>query len=64
MTSLLVLGADTERAHAAGLRCRPVSETVTDTWAWISSLPAPPPLRSDLTALGVAPDSELPAAHH
>jgi 2'-hydroxyisoflavone reductase len=25
----------TERAHAAGLRCRPVAETVADTWAWL-----------------------------
>jgi 2'-hydroxyisoflavone reductase len=25
----------TERAQAAGLRCRPVAETVADTWAWV-----------------------------
>jgi 2'-hydroxyisoflavone reductase len=25
----------TERAQAAGLRCRPVTETVADTWAWL-----------------------------
>jgi 2'-hydroxyisoflavone reductase len=25
----------TERAQAAGLRCRPVDETVADTWAWL-----------------------------
>jgi nucleoside-diphosphate-sugar epimerase len=25
----------TERAQAAGLRCRPVEETVADTWAWL-----------------------------
>ncbi len=25
----------TERAQAAGLRCRPVAETVADTWAWL-----------------------------
>ena len=25
----------TERAQAAGLRCRPVAETVADTWAWM-----------------------------
>ena len=25
----------TERAHAAGLRCRPVAETMADTWAWL-----------------------------
>jgi 2'-hydroxyisoflavone reductase len=27
----------TERAQAAGLRCRPIAETVADTWAWLRS---------------------------
>ncbi len=27
--------ADTGRAQAAGLRCRPVAETARDTWAWL-----------------------------
>jgi 2'-hydroxyisoflavone reductase len=26
---------DTSRAEAAGLRCRPVTETVADVWAWL-----------------------------
>ncbi|MBW9215096.1 NAD-dependent epimerase/dehydratase family protein [Mumia sp. zg.B53] len=26
---------DTSAAHAAGLRCRPVQETVADTWTWL-----------------------------
>ena len=25
----------TERAQAAGLRCRPIAETVADVWAWL-----------------------------
>jgi nucleoside-diphosphate-sugar epimerase len=25
----------TDRAQAAGLRCRPIAETVADTWAWL-----------------------------
>nr|WP_239163279.1 reductase [Actinoplanes rishiriensis] len=25
----------TDRAHAAGLRCRPLTRTVADTWAWL-----------------------------
>jgi nucleoside-diphosphate-sugar epimerase len=25
----------TERARAAGLRCRPIAETIGDTWAWL-----------------------------
>jgi hypothetical protein len=39
--------ADVERAHAAGLRCRPVQDTVADTWAWLTSLDEPAPLRAD-----------------
>ncbi len=35
-------GADTRRAYAAGLRCRPVRETVADTWEWLSALPGVP----------------------
>jgi nucleoside-diphosphate-sugar epimerase len=27
----------TERSRAAGLRCRPVAETVADVWAWLRS---------------------------
>ncbi|WP_433240769.1 NAD-dependent epimerase [Streptosporangium sp. CA-135522] len=27
------------KAHAAGLRCRPVAETVRDTWAWLRDIP-------------------------
>jgi 2'-hydroxyisoflavone reductase len=29
--------ADTSRAEAAGLRCRPLAETVRDTWAWMAA---------------------------
>jgi 2'-hydroxyisoflavone reductase len=32
-----VWDADTSRAAAAGLRCRPVRDTVADTWTWIQS---------------------------
>jgi 2'-hydroxyisoflavone reductase len=28
-------GMNTDRAHAAGLRCRPLADTVADTWAWL-----------------------------
>ena len=27
----------TERAQAAGLRCRPVAETVADVWSWLNA---------------------------
>ncbi|MEZ0114031.1 2'-hydroxyisoflavone reductase [Catenulispora sp. EB89] len=29
--------ADTSRAEAAGLRCRPLRETVRDTWTWMAA---------------------------
>jgi 2'-hydroxyisoflavone reductase len=50
--------ADVERAHSAGLRCRPLHDTVADTWAWLSALGGPPPLRRDLPPLGLAPERE------
>jgi 2'-hydroxyisoflavone reductase len=59
-----LLGMDTERAHAAGLRCRPVAETVAGTWQWMSSLPGPPTLRADLLAPGLPPAKERAALHH
>lgn len=33
---------DTSAAHAAGLTCRPVSDTIRDTWAWLHEIGAPP----------------------
>ena len=50
--------ADVERAYAAGLSCRPLRETVADTWAWLSALDGPPPLRDDLPAPGLSPERE------
>jgi 2'-hydroxyisoflavone reductase len=50
--------ADVERAHAAGLRTRPVAETVADTWAWLEQVDRDPPLRADLPAPGLDPDRE------
>lgn len=47
-----------DRAHAAGLRCRPSGETVRDTWQWLVSIDRRPPLRTDLSPLGVTPDRE------
>ena len=54
---------DTERAHAAGLRCRPMAETVTDTWAWMRSPPGLPPLRPDLPEPGLPPAKERAILH-
>jgi 2'-hydroxyisoflavone reductase len=30
-------GMTTDRAYAAGLRCRPIEDTVADAWAWLRS---------------------------
>ncbi|MEV0185216.1 hypothetical protein AB0I54_38980 [Streptomyces sp. NPDC050625] len=32
-----VWSVDSSRAVAAGLRCRPLAETIKDTWAWLAS---------------------------
>ena len=50
--------SDSERAHAAGLHCRPVRDTAHDTWRWLSTLPAPPPLREGAMPAGLAPERE------
>jgi nucleoside-diphosphate-sugar epimerase len=53
--------AGVERAHAAGLWCRPVRETVEDTWAWLVAIGKRPPLRDDLAAPGLDPERERAA---
>ncbi len=47
-----------DRAHGLGLRCRPLRETVADTWAWLSGLDGPSPHRADLEPPGLAPERE------
>ncbi|MFI9805081.1 NAD-dependent epimerase/dehydratase family protein [Streptomyces sp. NPDC052301] len=49
---------DVSRALATGLVCRPVGETVADTWRWLSRLGGPAPLRPDRTAKGLDPETE------
>lgn len=49
---------DVSRALASGLRCRPVAETVADTWAWLSAVEGPPPLRP---GVGLDPEAEAVA---
>ncbi|MBT2545548.1 reductase [Streptomyces sp. ISL-44] len=53
-------GGDVSKALAAGLTCRPVEETVADTWAWLQSLGGVAPQRSDRPAPGI--DAEREAA--
>ncbi|MFI5676248.1 NAD-dependent epimerase/dehydratase family protein [Streptomyces cellulosae] len=51
-------GADVSRALAAGLRCRPVTETVADTWHWLRGIGSVAPRRPDRPAVGLAPELE------
>jgi hypothetical protein len=58
---------DTGPIEDAGLRCRPVPETVADTAAWIDGLGgSAAPRRTDRPAPGLAPEreAELLAAWH
>lgn len=49
---------DVSKVLAAGLRCRPVAETIMDTWAWLQTLPGDPPQRPDRPQVGLDPEVE------
>ena len=51
---------DVSAAHAAGLTCRPVEDTVRDTWAWLQA-EGDPPARPGRPAHGVDPGREQQA---
>ena len=51
-------GGDVTRALDAGLRLRPVADTVTATWNWLQSLDAEPPRHDLRAALGLDPAKE------
>jgi 2'-hydroxyisoflavone reductase len=48
----------TAKAEAAGLRIRPVAETVRDTWAWLREIPEAERNFGKNTAHGMAPEKE------
>jgi nucleoside-diphosphate-sugar epimerase len=50
--------ADVSQAVAAGLCCRPVTETVADTWAWLQELGGEAPIRPDRPHVGLTPEAE------
>lgn len=50
--------ADVSAALAAGLHCRPVEDTVADTWAWLQDLGGRAPQRPDQPSVGLAPEVE------
>jgi 2'-hydroxyisoflavone reductase len=50
--------ADVSRALATGLDCRPVADTVTDTWKWLKDIGGTAPQRPDRTVKGLDPEVE------
>ncbi|MGW7102162.1 NAD-dependent epimerase/dehydratase family protein [Streptomyces sp. NPDC054838] len=50
--------ADVTKALASGLTCRPVEETVADTWTWLRSLGGVAPHRPDRPLKGVSAERE------
>ncbi|RVU26261.1 NAD-dependent epimerase/dehydratase family protein [Streptomyces antnestii] len=55
--------ASVAKAVAAGLRCRPVEETVADTWAWLGSVGCTAPQRPDRPVVGLDPATEAKVLH-
>lgn len=49
---------DVSKALAAGMRNRPIAETVADTWAWLRTLDAPPAPPRGLPPVGLDPAVE------
>ncbi|WP_326699765.1 reductase [Streptomyces sp. NBC_01754] len=49
---------DVTKAHAAGLRCRPVVETVADTWTWLCERGGAAPQRPDRPVVGLDAETE------
>ncbi|MFD5269892.1 NAD-dependent epimerase/dehydratase family protein [Streptomyces sp. NPDC058335] len=50
--------ADVSRAVATGLTCRPVGETVADTWRWLQEIGGEAPRRPDRPQKGLDPEVE------
>ncbi|MET7615357.1 NAD-dependent epimerase/dehydratase family protein [Streptomyces sp. NPDC005408] len=53
-----VHGVGVARALESGLRCRPVADTVRDTWAWLQSIGGTAPQRADRPVVGLSPEVE------
>ncbi|MET9960732.1 NAD-dependent epimerase/dehydratase family protein [Streptomyces sp. NPDC006326] len=53
-----MFGGDVSKALAAGLTCRPMEETVADTWAWLRSLGGVAPQRPDRPRKGITAEQE------
>ncbi|GAA2414483.1 NAD-dependent epimerase/dehydratase family protein [Nonomuraea africana] len=48
----------TSKAEAAGLRCRPVADTVRDTWEWLKDIPVSERVFGRRNVHGIAPEKE------
>ena len=51
--------ADTRAALATGLLCRPVEDTVADTWAWLREEGLPATASGRAGALGLSEEQEV-----
>ncbi|KUL53057.1 reductase [Streptomyces sp. NRRL F-4489] len=51
-------GSDVTKALATGLRCRPLTETLTDTWTWLQSIGGTAPQRPDRPTVGLPEEKE------
>jgi hypothetical protein len=49
---------DVSAAHAAGLRCRPMADTVADTWVWLQREGTPTPPTNRAGSPGLSSDQE------
>jgi hypothetical protein len=49
---------DVSAAFAAGLRCRPMEETVADTWSWLQREGTPAPTTDRAGEIGLTPGQE------
>ncbi|WP_344264330.1 NAD-dependent epimerase/dehydratase family protein [Actinomadura napierensis] len=47
-----------DKALGTGLRCRPIEETVEDTWTWLQSIGGHAPQRPDRPTVGLSPETE------
>ncbi|WP_328560072.1 SDR family oxidoreductase [Streptomyces coelicoflavus] len=50
--------ADVSRALSTGLTCRPVEDTVADTWTWLRDIGGTAPQRPDRPPVGLDPETE------
>ncbi|UNO40586.1 NAD-dependent epimerase/dehydratase family protein [Streptomyces sp. MST-110588] len=53
-----LFGGDVTKALETGLRCRPVGQTVADTWTWLRGLGERAPLRPGRPEVGLSAEQE------